>query len=95
MKGLESGDCTVIKKSSPADLQWMQQWMTERSVSTLYLCGVPLEHTIYHTALEACKMGIAVFVISDGTVALEGKAGLKAKEELVKNGVSFVESGRM
>lgn len=93
LKGLEvSPEAMVIRKTSQADTSWLLPCLQQKSVSTLYICGVPFESTVFTVAQEALKLGIAVFVVNDGIRAADPTQSQGARERLVKLGVSFVES---
>ena len=61
----------------------------------MYLCGVPFDGLVAELAAEAVRIGVAVFVVQDGVVQSNPQAADKLREELLRMGVSFVDSSRL
>ena len=93
-KGLEqSPDALVLPRG--ADHSWLNPLLQAKGVSTLYLCGIPFDGLVAELAAEALRIGVAVFVVQDGVVQSSKVAADKLREDLLRCGVSFVDSSRL
>ncbi len=93
-KALETPpDAIVVPRA--AEHSWLNPLLQSKGVSTLYVCGVPFDGAVAELAAEAVKIGVAVFVVVDGVLHATPQGAAKAKEDLARSGVSFVESGRL
>lgn len=92
VSSLEAGESNVLRRAQLTDLSSIVQWLQDRGVSSLYLTGVPLEHTVCALAHEAVRLGVAVYIVLDGTAAADVQRASQAREMLMREGVSFVTS---
>merc|ERR1711916_406643 len=81
----------AISVAEPS-LSWFLPQLQAKSVSCVYLCGMPVEHTVREAAIQALQAGMAVFIIADACAAADLQKADTAREELSKMGVSFIES---
>lgn len=74
----------------------MEAFLREQAVQELCICGVPADHCVRHTALDARRLGFTVSVIQDACRGLDNSPGdvAKAFDEMKAKGVRIVDSAR-
>ena len=72
----------------------LEAYLKEQNVGSLYVVGLATDYCVRASALDACKMGIHTYVVTDAIAAvdLEKGDGKKALDEMYKAGCLFVES---
>lgn len=81
-------DATIVVENDPS--AW-KSVVRSKSVSCVYLCGVPFESVVAAAARECLALGLAVFVVLDGVAAANAQSAASQREELKRLGVHFVE----
>lgn len=75
-----------------ADNLDLNEYLKERKINELYVCGLALDYCVKETAKSAIKNGYKTFIIIDATKAISEKTKEEAITELSKLGVIFIKS---
>lgn len=72
----------------------LKDYLKEQNVGSLYVVGLATDYCVRASALDACKLGIHTYVVTDAIAAvdLEVGDGKKALDEMYKAGCLLVES---
>lgn len=72
----------------------LEEYLKEQNVGSLYVVGLATDYCVRASALDACKLGIHIYVVTDAIAAvnLEEGDGKNALDEMYKAGCLFVES---
>ena len=70
------------------------EWLKERRVTDLYLCGLATDYCVKFTSLDAVALGFATHVIEDACrgVNLQPDDVVRAMEEMRSQGVRVIQS---
>lgn len=66
----------------------LEGYLKEKSIKTLYLCGLAFDYCVYYTAIDGMKLGFDVIVFSDLTRSVNSPEGRvdKVKADLESKG---------
>jgi nicotinamidase/pyrazinamidase len=67
----------------------LADWLRERRVTTVDVCGIATDHCVRATALDAVREGFAVTVLADLTVGVASESTAAAIEEMRAAGVTI------
>ena len=72
----------------------LEDYLKEQNVGSLYVVGLATDYCVRASALDACKLGIHTYVVTDAIAAvnLEENDGKSALDEMYKAGCLLVES---
>ncbi len=75
----------------------MGEWLLQREVSELFLCGLTTDYCVKFSALDALRFGFKTTVVEDACrgVNLNPDDGARAFEELRAAGVTITKSHRL
>lgn len=73
----------------------LDDYLKERAVADVYLCGLATDYCVKYTALDAVRLGFATHVIEDACRGVNLGPGdvVRAMEEMRSQGVIVVSSG--
>jgi len=70
-------------------------YLQERRVDAVYVCGLAADYCVYFTAKDAHECGFKTFYIEDATRAIGNDSLLAAKADLVRTGVTILNSDQV
>lgn len=75
----------------------LEDYLHERKIQNLYICGLATDYCVKATALDAANHGFHTYVITDAVAAVNVTAGddKKALQEMYLNGCMLVQSGEI
>ena len=78
------------RTGADADGATLQDWLAERDVDTVDVCGIATDHCVRATALDAANLGLRTRVLLDFTAGVAPDTTAVALTELGKAGVELV-----
>lgn len=73
----------------------LEQSLKEARVSRVLICGLPMDGTVLHTALDAIELGFETVVIEDATRGIKRDNVKRAKESIKEAGGKVVMSSTL
>lgn len=75
----------------------LADYLRDREISVLYVCGLTTDYCVKETALDAVKQGFHTYVITDAIAPVNAQPGddKKALQEMYAAGCILVESGEI
>ncbi len=73
----------------------MADYLRGKGITEVFICGLAGEICVYFTAKDAVKEGFRTYLVEDATQPLEKENFEQAEKDLVKNGVSLVQSSEL
>ena len=70
-------------------------YLREKDISEVFICGLAGEICVYFTAMDAVKEGFRTFLVEDASQPLERENFEQAEKDLVKNGVTLIQSSEL
>ena len=73
------------------------EWLKQRRVTDLYLCGLATDYCVKFTSLDAVALGFATHVIEDACRGVNLRPGdvVRAVDEMRSQGVLLIQSGNV
>jgi nicotinamidase/pyrazinamidase len=98
--GLIKGDFYIFKKGmkekehpySGFGAEELEEFLKEKEVHQVFVCGLALDFCVKDTALDAAKKGFNTVVVLDGTRAISGDGVKQTMEEFLDNNIKVIES---
>ena len=78
------------RTGADADGATLQDWLAERDVDTVDVCGIATDHCVRATALDAANLGLRTRVLLDFTAGVAPDTTAVALTELGEAGVELV-----
>jgi nicotinamidase/pyrazinamidase len=75
----------------------MSDYLNQRSIKSIYLCGLALDYCVKFSTLDACQLGFRVHVIVDACRGIDLNPGdvKKALDEMKKAGAILLKSDQL
>ena len=70
-------------------------YLRERKVQQVFVCGLAADFCVYYTAKDAVKEDFKTFFIEDATRAIDPAGYASAKNDLITNGCSIIQSSNL
>lgn len=67
-------------------------YLREHKVHQVFICGLAADYCVYYTAKDALKEDFKTFFIEDATRAIDSAGYALAKNDLITNGCSIIQS---
>lgn len=71
------------------------RYLQDHQVNHLYLCGLAMDYCVYHTAMDAIKLGYQVTLILDATAPVHTDQYDAIKQQYLGLGVNFITIGEL
>ena len=88
-KGLHDAAYSAFEATGPADAA-LADWLRERGVDRVDVCGIATDHCVRATALDAVRAGFATTVLLDLTAGVAPATTERALAELAAVGAELV-----
>ncbi|HBL34897.1 MAG TPA: nicotinamidase, partial [Porphyromonadaceae bacterium] len=75
----------------------LADYLRERKVEELYVCGLATDYCVKASALDALSLGFRTVVITDAVAAVNARPGddIRALEEMRNRGVALVSAAEI
>jgi nicotinamidase/pyrazinamidase len=75
----------------------LEGYLKSLDISTVYIVGLAADVCVYFSAMDARKVGLETYLVTDGTRGVDQPEGNveRTREDMKQNGVRFVTSGEV